>query len=88
VPPFWFETDRGYSQHHGITTGTAVLKSVADLAPAPTRLRPELAVLRNQVRDFVADEMAAGSFTPRVDAWLGGWDEQFTRKLGERGWLE
>lgn len=43
--------------------------------------------LRTQVREFLADQLAAGAFTPTVDAWLTGWDEQFTAALAERGWL-
>lgn len=43
--------------------------------------------LRLEVRAFLADELAAGRFTPRADAWLAGWDESFSRRLGERGWL-
>lgn len=43
--------------------------------------------LRNEVRDFLADQLAAGAFTPSVDAWLTGWDESFTGALAARGWL-
>ncbi|KBZ61844.1 acyl-CoA dehydrogenase family protein [Mycobacterium colombiense] len=43
--------------------------------------------LRNEVRDFLADQLAAGAFTPSVDAWLTGWDENFTAALAARGWL-
>lgn len=43
--------------------------------------------LRNEVRDFLADQLAAGAFTPSVDAWLTGWDERFTAALAARGWL-
>jgi acyl-CoA dehydrogenase len=43
--------------------------------------------LREDVRAFVRDELAAGRFTPRCDAWLSGWDPEFTRRLAERGWV-
>ena len=43
--------------------------------------------LRNEVRQFVADQVAAGAFTPSIDGWLCGWDEKFTAALAERGWL-
>lgn len=43
--------------------------------------------LRTQVREFLADQLAAGAFTPSVDAWLTGWDEKFTAALAARGWL-
>src|ERR1700712_2512586 len=43
--------------------------------------------LRAEVRQFLADQLAAGAFTPSVDAWLCGWDEDFTAALAGRGWL-
>ncbi len=43
--------------------------------------------LRTQVREFLGDQLAAGAFTPSVDAWLTGWDEKFTAALAARGWL-
>jgi hypothetical protein len=43
--------------------------------------------LRAQVREFLAEQLAAGAFTPSVDAWLTGWDEDFTAALAARGWL-
>jgi alkylation response protein AidB-like acyl-CoA dehydrogenase len=55
------------------------------LAPAP---RSEAAEeVRAEVRAFLAEELAAGSFTTHVDTWLSGVDPAFSRKLGERGWL-
>src|SRR3954468_5026161 len=55
------------------------------LAPAPRSAAAE--EVRAEVRQFLADELAAGSFTPHVDTWLSGVDPVFSRKLGERGWL-
>jgi acyl-CoA dehydrogenase len=43
--------------------------------------------LRRQVRDFLAAEAAAGSYVPRCDSWLAGFDAQFSRRVGERGWI-
>ncbi|MHA3020654.1 acyl-CoA dehydrogenase family protein [Mycobacterium sp. BMJ-28] len=43
--------------------------------------------LRAEVRAFLADQLTAGAFTPSVDGWLTGWDEDFTRALAARGWL-
>ncbi|TFV57855.1 acyl-CoA dehydrogenase [Mycobacterium sp. PS03-16] len=43
--------------------------------------------LRHEVREFLAEQLAAGAFTPSVDAWLTGWDEKFTATLASRGWL-
>ena len=47
----------------------------------------DIAALRLQVRDFLADELARGSYVPRCDAWLAGWDEDFSRRLADRGWV-
>lgn len=43
--------------------------------------------LRHEVRRFVADQLAAGAFTPSIDGWLCGWDEKFTAALAAQGWL-
>src|SRR3712207_3973710 len=55
------------------------------LAPAPPSEAAEQ--VRAEVREFLAAELAAGSFTTHVDTWLSGVDPAFSRKLGERGWL-
>lgn len=46
-------------------------------------LPPETAELRRQVREFLAGQ----SYKAKVDAWLSGFDADFSRALGERGWL-
>ena len=43
--------------------------------------------LRDQVRGFLAGELEAGLFVPRCDSWLTGFDAQFSRRVGERGWI-
>lgn len=53
-------------------------------APTPD---PAAEQLRVEVREFIADELAAGSFVPRCDAWLRGHDPGFSRRLAERGWI-
>ena len=45
------------------------------------------AQLRAQLRAFLAEEMAAGTFEPKCDAWLGGHDPEFSRRLARRGWV-
>ncbi|WP_174523751.1 acyl-CoA dehydrogenase family protein [Mycolicibacterium novocastrense] len=45
------------------------------------------AALRAEVRGFLAEQRAAGAFTPSVDAWLTGWDEDFTKALAAQGYL-
>ncbi|WP_413299819.1 acyl-CoA dehydrogenase family protein [Bacillus sp. 1P10SD] len=43
--------------------------------------------LREEVREFIKEELSSMSFTVQCDSWLGGYDPEFSRKLGERGWL-
>ena len=61
------------------------MSSSLTLAPAPPSEAAE--EVRTQVREFLAEELAAGTFTTHVDTWLSGADPAFSRKLGERGWL-
>jgi alkylation response protein AidB-like acyl-CoA dehydrogenase len=60
---------------------------VPRLVPPATVEAVETADLRSEVRQFLAEQLAAGAFTPSVDAWLSGWDENFTAALAARGWL-
>jgi len=43
--------------------------------------------LRDEVRQFVAEQRDAGRIGRQVDSWLTGWDEDFSRALAARGWL-
>ena len=43
--------------------------------------------LRDEVRAFLEEELAAGTFEPRCDAWLSGHDPAFSRRLAEHGWV-
>jgi alkylation response protein AidB-like acyl-CoA dehydrogenase len=43
--------------------------------------------LRAEVRALVANWLAAGRFRPRCDAWLRGYDAEFSQALAERGWI-
>lgn len=58
-----------------------------DLVPPTAALPPEAEKLRAEVREFLAEECAAGRVVPHCDVWLSGWDEDFSRTLGRRGWL-
>lgn len=56
------------------------------------KLRPEplpdaCIALRREVRAFLKDELEAGSFEPMIDSWLRGFDRDFSRRLGSRGWV-
>lgn len=57
------------------------------MGPALGGTTPEAEQLRAEVRDFVARRRAGGRIVPHCDAWLSGWDEEFSRELGARGWL-
>jgi alkylation response protein AidB-like acyl-CoA dehydrogenase len=52
----------------------------------PADLTPEELALQAEVREFLAAELPPGSFTPAL-GMVGGWDPEFSRKLGARGWL-
>jgi alkylation response protein AidB-like acyl-CoA dehydrogenase len=52
----------------------------------PAHLPPECDVLRREVRAFLAEELAAGLWTPGGD-FGAGHSPEFSRRLGERGWI-
>jgi acyl-CoA dehydrogenase len=47
----------------------------------------ELAELREQVRELTGRWREAGRFTPRPDAWLRGFDRDFSKALAAEGWI-
>ncbi|MCU1667144.1 MAG: putative acyl-CoA dehydrogenase [Blastococcus sp.] len=61
------------------------MSSALTLAPAPRSEAAEQ--VRADVREFLAAELAAGTFETHVDTWLSGVDPAFSKKLGDRGWL-
>jgi acyl-CoA dehydrogenase len=48
---------------------------------------PELAKLRASVRDFLQADRAEFGWKPAVDSWLGQWDEGFSARLGDAGFV-
>jgi alkylation response protein AidB-like acyl-CoA dehydrogenase len=48
---------------------------------------PELTALRASVRDFLLNDRAEFGWQPTVDAWLSRWDEAFSSRLGDAGFL-
>ena len=52
----------------------------------PGELPPEAEELRLEVRDFLAEAMATVSVDLRARNWTA-WNSEFSRKLGERGWI-
>lgn len=43
--------------------------------------------LRTEVRTFIQREIDAKTFEPKCDCWLSGYSPEFSRKLGEKGWI-
>ncbi len=56
---------------------------VAGLSLASGEFPAHEMALRQEVRDFLADQ----SFTPIADSWVGAYDPEFSAALGERGWV-
>ena len=52
----------------------------------PVAMPPGAEALRNEVRAFIAEEAAAGAFTPSRNSW-STFDPQFSRKCGARGYI-
>ena len=48
---------------------------------------PELAALRARLREFLTADRAEFGWIPSVDAWLSTWDEGFSARLGDAGFL-
>ena len=48
---------------------------------------PELAKLRGALREFLIADRAEFGWKPAVDAWLSKWDEAFSARLGDAGFL-
>jgi acyl-CoA dehydrogenase len=54
----------------------------------PVRLPPEAQALRQEVRAFLAAEIAAGTFDPHGEVRTAkGYDRAFSRRVGARGWI-
>ncbi|MFJ7887859.1 acyl-CoA dehydrogenase family protein [Lysinibacillus xylanilyticus] len=48
---------------------------------------PEQDRFRLDVRTFLKDELAKGTFTPKCDSWLSGDDPEFSKLIGQKGWI-
>ncbi len=42
---------------------------------------------RQEVRNFLEEEIRQGTFQPSCDAWIQGYSPEFTKKVAERGWI-
>lgn len=52
----------------------------------PIRLPPEAEALRKEVRAFLQEEIAAGTFDPNAVGG-GSFNREFSRKVGAKGWI-
>ena len=51
------------------------------------RLPPECEALRGEVRAFLADEIARGTFDPALGLKQSGFDREFSQRVGAKGWI-
>ncbi len=42
---------------------------------------------RQELRDFLEEEISKGYWEPICDAWIQGFDPGFTKRVAERGWI-
>ncbi len=42
---------------------------------------------RQEVRDFLEEEISQGAWQPSCDAWIQGYSPEFTKKVAEKGWI-
>ena len=47
----------------------------------------EQEMFRQEVREFLEEEIKRGTFTPGCDAWIQGFSPEFTKKVAARGWI-
>lgn len=43
--------------------------------------------LRREIRQFIKEEINSGFIEPKCDCWLSGFSADFSKKMGERGWI-
>ncbi|MFC2051781.1 acyl-CoA dehydrogenase family protein [Chloroflexota bacterium] len=51
------------------------------------RFTEEQERFRQEVSDFLEEEIRQGSFKPSCDAWIQGFSPEFTKKVAGRGWI-
>jgi acyl-CoA dehydrogenase len=59
----------------------------ADLHFDPIRLPPVCEALRKEVRAFLAEEVAAGTFDPHQPSHGDSYNRAFSRRVGAKGWI-
>jgi acyl-CoA dehydrogenase len=53
----------------------------------PMRLPPETAQLRAEVRAFLAEEAARGTFDPKIGLRNPNYDREFSKRVGAKSWI-
>ncbi|MBM85609.1 MAG: acyl-CoA dehydrogenase [Rhodospirillaceae bacterium] len=53
----------------------------------PIRLPPEAEELRLEVRAFLAEEITNGGFDPTATIMKSGFDREFSKRVGAKGWI-
>ena len=53
----------------------------------PIRLPPECTELRSEVRAFLAEQIAAGTFDPHHGGDGESYNRAFSKSVGARGWI-
>lgn len=48
---------------------------------------PALEKLRAELRAFLEQELEAGNFRPEPECWMASADPEFSKKMGQRGWI-
>ncbi|WP_374963209.1 acyl-CoA dehydrogenase family protein [Lysinibacillus sp. RS5] len=48
---------------------------------------PEQEQFRLDVRTFLQEELVKGTFTSKCDSWLSGDDPEFSKLIGQKGWI-
>lgn len=51
------------------------------------RFTEEQEAFRREVREFLEEEKRKGTFETKCDSWLNGASPEFSKKLGEKGWI-
>jgi acyl-CoA dehydrogenase len=69
-----------------VSTAAALISNVLG-HPLDDSVVRRMAALRAEVRGFLREELSAGAFAPRCDSWLSGFDAEFSRRLGRRGFI-
>jgi len=70
-----------------MTAGDATAGAIGAIQFDPVRLPASAQALRREVRAFLADEIAAGTFDPRRTVTSAVFDPGFSRRVGARGWI-